>query len=135
MKHTVISYTLPLLAAISLLSGCITPYNPKTGHYPSLLVVEGIIVDGETTIRLSRSADIYPEEDYYSIGDAAYITGVFGAQVWIEGENGARFDAIEMPGGWDFGGSLPTEYIATGVSLEDDVRYRLCISSNGLEYQ
>ncbi len=138
MKHTVISYTLPLLAAISLLSGCITPYNPKTGHYPSLLVVEGIIVDGETTIRLSRSADIYPEEDeeyYYSIGDAAYITGVAGAQVWIEGENGARFDAIEMPGGWDFGGSLPTEYIATGVSLEDDVRYRLCISSNGQEYQ
>ncbi len=94
MKH--IKYTLVILAAISLLSDCITPYDLKVGGFEDLLVVEGVIVDGETTIRLSRSMPLNPDEEEW-----AGARPVSGARVWIEGENGDRFDAIEQSSsGW-----------------------------------
>jgi hypothetical protein len=121
MKYT--SYTLFMLTVACLAAGCISPYEPKgIEAYRSLLAVDGVIVEGETVIRLSRSIDL---GSYEQSGDV----WIAGAKVWVEGENGDRFDAVESES-WN-----PGEYRADGVVLHDDVRYRLRISWDGEEYQ
>ncbi len=120
MKH--IKHAAVIFAAMCLLSDCITPYDLKVDGFADLLVVEGVIVDGETTIKLSRSMPLDPEENEW--GNARPVSG---ANVWIEAENGDRFDALESVG--------PGEYIAPDVRLVDDLRYRLRITSDGEEYE
>jgi hypothetical protein len=112
-----------MLAAVGLLVGCISEYEPEGLRTDrSLLAVDGVIVEGETIIRLSKSTSLDSDE----ISGDSWISG---AQVWVEGENGDRFDAIES-GSWPSG-----EYRAAGVALRDDVRYRLRISWDGEEYR
>jgi hypothetical protein len=127
-----IKYIIASVASMCLMSDCITPYEFDVKGFQDLLVVEGVIIDGETSIRLSRTMPLNPGEDEW-----AGQRPVSGAEVWIEGENGDRFEALGT-GGNDWSGSLwggSGEYIATGVSLNDDVRYRLRISLGGEEFE
>lgn len=119
MKY--LSYVLSIIAVSCLLATCITEYSPGdlSGH-DGLLVVEGVIVEGETTIMLSRSVAL-------NSNDLLSQQGISGALVWIEGEKGERFDAVEHP---DF----PGEYRAAIDILDKESRYRLRISWNGEEY-
>lgn len=113
-------------AAFFFLSGCVTPYEAPflNEDFKDLLVVEGTITDGETIIKLSRSYPIYPPDD--AEGEYYGSKPVYGASVWVEGENGERFDAEDHFTG---------EYIASGVTFSDDVRYRLRIAVDGEEYE
>ena len=105
-----------------LLSGCITEYTPpySEDEMEGLLVVEGIISNGETTITLSRSVNIS------SMGDPSLLQ-VGQARVWVEGENGERYEA--SPGAAD------GEYLVAIDRLDSNTRYRLRISLDGQEYE
>ncbi|MDR2894652.1 MAG: DUF4249 domain-containing protein, partial [Alistipes sp.] len=65
MKHTtyLLAGLLAGFAAMCIQSGCISAYMPpRLGDARDLLVVEGVIVDGVTTIHLSRSVDLDSDE-------------------------------------------------------------------------
>ncbi len=116
MKHTLQA----LFALVTItLACCISTFDPPNRDHKSLLVVEGFITDGEFSLRLSNSLAI-SSTDY----PATQI--VSGAQVWVECEDGGRFDAVEIRSG--------TYNISAGT-LEGNLRYRLRISLNGEEYE
>jgi hypothetical protein len=123
-------YTTITIAAACLLGGCITEFTPDiTTDHQSLLVVEGTIVDGETVITLNWSEGLYDDEEEGGIIGWGYdgfrIMPPTGATVTIEGEGGERFEAVETTYG---------EYRATGVTLDNNTRYRLHISLDGENY-
>ncbi len=139
MKYTL--NTLFTLASIGLFGGCITPFTPDIGSgHESLMVVEGMIIEGETVIRLGKSMDIYPDSDDQETTTTGMVwyenPVVTGARVWIEGDNGDLFDAVETVGTGLIDGYVGTgEYRATEIYFTDEVRYRLRISYGGEEYQ
>jgi hypothetical protein len=112
-------------ATALFLSGCITPYEAPflNEDFEDLLVVEGTITNGETIIKLSRSYPLYPDSNDTEEGGSR---PVYGAAVWIEGNNGDRFDAEDR---------LTGEYIASDVTFSDGVSYRLRIAVDGEEYE
>ena len=117
MRHT-LRNILIVLAAIFFVR-CISTYDPPLiGDHESLLVVEGFITDGETAIKLTRSVAL--SENFYM---SDYISG---AQVWIESEDGQRFQATEVS---------PSNYSIAVGTLDEATRYRLRISCDGEEYE
>jgi hypothetical protein len=123
MRH--ISHNLLIFAAVGALSislgGCITEYNPPLGDFAELLVVEGIITDGETTIHLSRSTGIYNDP----LSTTEYVDPtIYDAQVWVESEDGKRFDVDYSTSG----------YVIRMGDLDESTRYRLCITWEGEDY-
>jgi hypothetical protein len=102
-----------------LTTGCITPFTPDIAiDHDGLLVVEGIIVDGETVVNLNWSEGFSSEKT--ADGEPRFVEG---ATVRIEGEDGARFELADEGGG---------KYRSQAVTLDGDTRYRLFIS-NGVE--
>ena len=77
-------------ALLLLLSACVTDYEPKgLEQVRDLLVVDGIITNGETTIKLRRSVgltDDFTEDEF-----------VNNAKVVVEREDGAVFDEGRKP--------------------------------------
>ena len=78
-------------ALLLLLSACVTDYEPKgLEQVRDLLVVDGIITNGETTIKLRRSVgltDDFTEDEF-----------VNNAKVVVEREDGAVSLALILPG-------------------------------------
>ena len=103
-----------------LLSACVTDYEPKgLEQVRDLLVVDGIITNGETTIKLRRSVgltDDFTEDEF-----------VNNAKVVVEREDGAVFTCANSSG--------KGEYKVDMGELDPGSRYRLHISLDGLEYE
>ena len=78
-------------ALLLLLSACVTDYEPKgLEQVRDLLVVDGIITNGETTIKLRRSVgltDDFTEDEF-----------VNNAKVVVEREDGAVFTCANSSG-------------------------------------
>jgi len=91
-----------ILTLIFLLSRCIDPYAPKLDGYESLLVVEGLITDENSSysVKLSRSIgaqDASPEV----ISDArVYITDETGGSVYLNSTGNGKYktDSIQFRG-------------------------------------
>ena len=107
-------------ALLLLLSACVTDYEPKgLEQVRDLLVVDGIITNGETTIKLRRSVgltDDFTEDEF-----------VNNAKVVVEREDGAVFTCANSSG--------KGEYKVDMGELDPGSRYRLHISLDGLEYE
>jgi len=102
-----------------LLYGCITPYDfAGTEGYRRLLVVEGIITDSITTVRLSRSVRLTER-----LSDNVYVDH---ATVFVECDEGTVSDASWLVG-------TGTYTVATG-DLNPQQKYRLKIVLDGEEY-
>jgi hypothetical protein len=103
-----------------MISGCKEPYTPEIDpQYKNLLVVEGFIsIGGETTIKLSKTADlqnwesVIPEKNYNVIIEGDKGTNISG----ISGENGEA--------------KLATE----NLNLEERYKLRI-INPQGKEYE
>ena len=116
MKYKAFFYSL-LIAG--WLSGCVTEYDaPVSNQLDNLLVVEGIITNGTTTISLSRSVGLS--------GDVQKSQPVDLARVWVENEAGLRFESSTVNNG---------QYTIPTGELDYSVRYRLRISLGGDEYE
>ncbi|MDH6305133.1 hypothetical protein M2459_002230 [Parabacteroides sp. PF5-5] len=118
--HTVRCIAVAAAASLTFsFSGCITEFTPEgIEEVSDLLIVDGAITDSVSTILLS-----------HSVGLSEYLTGNEGienAQLYVEAENGKRFDGVHEGKG--------TYTIATGA-LDTNTRYRLRISLKGNEYQ
>jgi hypothetical protein len=91
-----------ILTFIFLLSRCIDPYTPKLDGYESLLVVEGLVTDENSsyTVKLSRSVG---EQDASPVGisDAkVYITDETGRSVFLKNKGDGKYktDSIQFRG-------------------------------------
>lgn len=109
-----------LIAWLLCLSSCITDYEPTNiEQIQDLLVVDGIITNGETTIKLRRSVgltDDFTENEF-----------VNNAKIEVERNDGTRFTCANF--------SDKGEYMVEMGDLDKDSQYRLCISLDGLEYE
>ena len=105
-------------ALLLLLSACVTDYEPKgLEQVRDLLVVDGIITNGETTIKLRRSVgltDDFTEDEF-----------VNNAKVVVEREDGAVFTCANSSGKGEYKVDMG----------ELDPGSRLHISLDGLEYE
>ena len=111
---TIISAILLIL----LLPGCISEYNPPgIEEVDNILVVEGTITGSMTTIKLSRSVKLTSTESFPAVNNAL---------VWVETENGKKFDTQTARDG--------VYNIPTG-RLDYSTRYRLGIIADGEEYR
>ena len=121
MRYKLFSPILSLFAAV-FLSGCITEYTPpySEDEMEGLLVVEGIISNGETKITLSRSLGI-------SSQSTLSTQRINEALVWVESENGERYEASQEV--------ISGKYTLLVGELDPDTRYRLRISLDGEEYE
>ena len=96
-----------------VLCGCVTDFEPKgIDEVSSILVVEGIITDDETTITLSRSLNLLTD-------DFSSSTNVNNAKVHVQCDDGTQFPADP----WVSGGKYT---IKTG-QLDLKRKYRLKI--------
>ena len=104
-------------ALLLLLSACVTDYEPKgLEQVRDLLVVDGIITNGETTIKLRRSVgltDDFTEDEF-----------VNDAKVVVEREDGIVFACANS--------SEKGEYKVDMGELDPGSRYRLRVSLDGL---
>lgn len=101
------------------LSACVTDYEPEgIEQVRDLLVVDGIITNGETVVRLSRSVGLLEEfkEDEY----------VNNAKVVVEREDGVRYVASLI--------TKKGEYGVTIGELAPGEKYRVHITVDGKEY-
>ena len=102
-----------------LLYGCITPFEfSGVEGYRRLLVVEGIITDSITTVRLSRSVGLTER-----LSENVYVDH---AKVFVECDDGTVSDASQLAG-------AGTYTVATG-DLNPQQKYRLKIVLDGEEY-
>ena len=102
-----------------LMGACEEPYMPREIVMPNrYLVVTGFINSGgdTTTIRLSRTQNL---------SDDSGPTVETGADVWIEGERGERFNLKE---------DLPGTYVHSGSDMSNLGRCRLRIRTAGKDY-
>lgn len=100
-------------------SGCISEYHAKgIDELKNLLVVEGTISEGTTTIKLSRSVGLYD--------NAADSERVKNAQVSVEAEDGKVYYANGGVGGI---------YTIDIDRLDPDTKYRLKIMLDNNQYE
>ncbi|GHV14624.1 hypothetical protein FACS1894169_03920 [Bacteroidia bacterium] len=115
MKFKAIIYILLLFVSV----GCIEEYHAKgVEELSNLLVVEGTITEGTTTIKLSRSVGLYD--------NASASERVSNAIVSVESDAGKEYSAISGTGG------IYTIYIE---KLDPETKYRLKIQVDGEEYE
>lgn len=102
-----------------LLTGCISEYIPEgVENVEGILVVEGIISEGETVIKLSTSIGI--EDDFYD------DRNIYDATVNIECNDGTFFQPLEINSdGYKF----------SIENLNSSKEYRLNIDYDGNQYQ
>jgi hypothetical protein len=99
-----------------VLTCCIEPYNAKIDGIDSILVVEGIITDETTQIKLSKSTGL----------DSYETVSINHALMYIECEDGNRSDKTSSSG---FG-----VYNIENGKLNVNAKYRLVIHLDGEEY-
>ena len=117
MRHALINTSLVLTALLSV--GCITTYAPPViEEFSSLPVVDGVITDGETVIRLARSVEL--------TAISTIMEKMSGARVWVESESGQEFVGTET--------GLGVYTIPVG-SLDVGTRYRLRFTHLGEEFE
>lgn len=102
----------------SLFSSCITDFTPEVQSVRGILVVDGMITDGVSEFRLSRSVGI--------LDDLVGEEGIMNAEMVVERSDGVLFPAIHMDGG--------VYKIETGT-LVPDLEYRLTFSIDGVRYE
>ncbi len=108
------------ITGLVMLLGCISEYEPNTiGQIEGLLVVEGMITNDTTEIRLSRSVKILDD-----FGEEESITD---ANVFIECDQGFTFEPVCV--------SEEGVYIIKVDKLEPAYKYRLSINWNDKEYK
>ena len=99
---------------------CVSEYEPSSiDQIEGLLVVEGMITNDTTEIRLSRSVKILDD-----FGEEESITD---ANVFIECDQGFTFEPVSV--------SEEGVYIIKVDKLEPAYKYRLSINWNGKEYK
>ena len=109
-----IQYSIKNCLICLLLCGCITEYNaPNLEEVNDILVVEGIISDGETIITLSRSINL-----------TEYSSNIFVdyARVFVECDDGSQWEAED----W-FSSSRYVRFLIKNDTLKPDLKYRLKI--------
>ncbi|WP_187264303.1 DUF4249 domain-containing protein [Pontibacter beigongshangensis] len=101
-----------------LMGACEEPYMPREIVMPNrYLVVTGFINSGATTtIRLSRTQNL---------SDESAPDPETGANVWVEGEGGERFNLEE---------TSPGSYVHSGYDMSSFGRCRLRIRTAGSDY-
>jgi len=112
------------LCLFLILCGCIIKYNAKgIDEASGILVVDGVITDGESDITLNWSINL-------TAGDESLLSYVDSANVYVECDDGSR--VIGYP---DYSGKyfLGLYKINTGT-LNPDRQYRLKIKIGALEY-
>jgi len=105
---------------VLLFAGCIDEFTPKdideTGN---LLIVDGIISEGESTVRLTRSVGLND--------DISNIKFVMNAQMWVESTDGTVYPfALSSSSG---------HYSVFIEEFKSGQKYRLIIKVDGLDYQ
>ena len=109
-----------------ILVGCITDYEARgVDEEKDILVVEGLITEGESYITLSRS--IY-------LNDVATFNYIYDATVYVECEDGTRMDA-ENPIPGLYWNSTTNRYVIQIDKLYPDRKYRLKIEMNEPDVQ
>ncbi len=122
----ILSYSVLMTLVFCSMWGCITPYQPPfTDKGGDILVVDGMIIEGESKFTLSKTISFNTSGYNYS------DTRVRGARVWVENEQGQRFEALPQS---DVQASLG-EYVIQIGELNPATRYRLRISADGEEYE
>lgn len=106
-----------LFVLFSVFSSCITDFSPEVKGLKGILVVDGMITDGVSEFRLSRSVEIS--------GDLTGREGITHADMCIERSDGVSFPAVEMDSG--------SYKIETGA-LIPDLEYRLTFTIAGQQY-
>jgi len=108
---------------ISLLFGgiisCVSDYEPSADSLSGILVVESVISDNETIVRLSRSIGF--NEDFSS------SNVINNAVVSVEGDNGMVYSEVKYDGNG--------EYILKTPVLDLSTKYRLHIILDNEVYQ
>ena len=111
-----------LLIGCVLFSGCITEYEAKgLNEVKNILVVEGIITEGETRITLSRSLNL-TDKNLSSV----YVDD---ATVSIECDDGTLLQAVKSPADQRIG-----RYVIYVDKLHFDRKYRLRIEVEEEDY-
>jgi hypothetical protein len=107
------------LFIVVLSVSCKKPYNPQVISSPnSYLVVEGVINTNDVTnIRLSKTVNI---------STAVTSNPVEGAQLSVESDNGSIYDLSSIGNG---------VYQLTGATLDNTLKFRLNITTDGKKYQ
>lgn len=104
-----------------LFAGCKEEYYPEVkSAEQSVLVVEGILNSGQgpTSVKLTRT---------FKLDDSAQLRPEIGAQLTVEGKNGAAFSLVDMNGNGI--------YVSDQLSFDPAEQYRLHIRTyNGSEY-
>lgn len=118
MKINKLHYIFIIISFFSY--SCIEEFTPKgVEEMSNILVVDGMITNEITTIKLSKSVGLYDEISNIKI--------VNNAEVTVESDNGKTFEAIEITSGG--------EYIIPTGNLLTDTKYRLKIKLDGNEYE
>jgi hypothetical protein len=102
-----------------MLLSCVEPYAPASiTNAPHLLVVDGFFnaTDGEVNVKLSRTISLTANET---------PPREIGATVVLEDSDGGSVNLIEVVEG---------EYMATGLTANAALKYRLRIVTGGKEY-
>jgi hypothetical protein len=111
-----------LLFLILFVCSCITDFEPKgIDEISSILVVEGIITDDETTITLSRSANLLSD-------DLLSSYTVDNARVYVECDDGTLFQAD------DYFGWLSREGKYTIITGQLDLKRKYSLKIEVEEY-
>ncbi|WP_455632851.1 DUF4249 family protein [Parabacteroides sp.] len=106
------------LALLPLLAGCISDFTPEVKGVDSILVVDGMITNGESVFLLSRSVGINE-----LLRDKEVITN---AVMYVDRSDGEIFDAKHEGEG---------AYCINTGDLVPDLEYRLCFSIGERRYQ
>ncbi len=110
-----ISYLI-ILTLLHFLPSCISEYNPSDiAENPGIIVVDGIITNGETVVRLSKSIGL---NDKFSSNNHIY-----NAKVYIETGNGQLSEQAIM--------TEAGKYVISNMQLQSDSEYRLKILHDG----
>ena len=108
-----------LILACVIIYGCITRYDPPgVKSFTKLLVVEGIITDSITTIRLSRSVALSESLNYALVNDG---------EVYVECDDGSVSEVSLFAGNGAY-------KIRTG-KLNPDRQYRIKVNLDGETYR
>jgi hypothetical protein len=106
------------LAAIIVLCTCIDPYTPKIKGYTSLLVVDGLITDANSsyTVKLSRT---FQEENsvLINVSDAiVFITDNAGINTYLKNKDNGIYKTDSL----EFNGTIGKTYILHIVTNEGE---------------
>src|ERR1700750_684993 len=116
LKYIFIIYFLNVI-----LSGCKQVYNPPSvKHNPFFLVVDGIVISGNdsTRITLSRTK---------SLTDSAPAVKESGAKVFVSGASGIMYPLTELGNG---------QYVTSQLNLNSTEQYQLkIITTDGNEFR